>query len=230
MPHLKLEVLARLVDEAPDPVERAHLDACVACQDELAALRDQTESLSLLPELMPPPDAWPAVQRRLRAEKLSRRGPRWRPGPAALRTAAAIVLFMAGGAMGYAVRGPIDGGADTVAAAGSPAAPATAGQEVALSAEEPVVGDAESPASLSLEVERTEEMFASALDRYMRASGTDAPDPAARLAALDNIVLTTAEALHAAPADPVINSYHLTAVAQRRELLRQLATPADWSH
>jgi hypothetical protein len=43
-----------------------------------------------------------------------------------------------------------------------------------------------------------------------------------RLAALEGIVLTTRSALREAPADPVINSYHLTALGQRDELLRQI--------
>jgi hypothetical protein len=72
-------------------------------------------------------------------------------------------------------------------------------------------------------VVEAQEAFQSALDRYMVANGTRATDPAARLAALDNIVFTTAEALNESPADPVINSYHLTALAQRDALIRQIA-------
>ena len=43
-----------------------------------------------------------------------------------------------------------------------------------------------------------------------------------RLAALEGIVLTTRAALNEAPADPVINGYHLTALEQRDALLREL--------
>ncbi len=85
----------------------------------------------------------------------------------------------------------------------------------------------EQTGDITAEVERTQEAFAAALDRYMIANSIEAPDPAARLAALDNIVLTTAEALNESPADPVINSYHLTAVAQRNELLRQIAASGE---
>ena len=37
------------------------------------------------------------------------------------------------------------------------------------------------------------------------------------------IWLTTAEALNESPADPVINSFHLTALAQRNAMLREIA-------
>ena len=54
-----------------------------------------------------------------------------------------------------------------------------------------------------------------------------APDPVNRLAALEGIVLTTRAALNEAPADPVINGYHLTALEQRDAILRQIqAQPA----
>ena len=43
-----------------------------------------------------------------------------------------------------------------------------------------------------------------------------------RLAALEGIVLMTGAALSEAPADPVINGYHLTALEQRDALLRQI--------
>jgi hypothetical protein len=43
-----------------------------------------------------------------------------------------------------------------------------------------------------------------------------------RLAALEGIVLTTRAALDDAPADPVINGYHLTALEQRDAILRQI--------
>lgn len=218
MRHLKLEALARLVDEASDPDETAHLAACEECRQELEALREQTEALGTLPKLMPPPDAWPEIQERLRREGLVRNGGRRAPGPGMVRAAAAIALFLAGGAAGFLVRGPIDGDA----------APTVAAMDADRSdgmMDEP--GTGEPSAALGEEVERTEEMFASALDRFMRASGSDAPDPAARLAALDNIVLTTAEALNESPADPIINSYHLTAVAQRKELIRQLSASTE---
>ncbi len=217
MLHLTLEALARLVDEAPDAREEAHLAECSSCQRELEALRGQTEALSTLPKLMPPPDAWPALSDRLRAEGLVRGERRRMVGPGLTRAAAAIALFVLGGAAGFVARGPVEVGPGPMASAQETGPAMDAGGAVS----------GESAVELSQEVERTEELFASALDRFMQASATSAPDPAARLAALDNIVLTTAEALNESPADPVINSYHLTAVAQRKALLRQLSDSRD---
>lgn len=227
MRHLTLETLARLVDDAPEAHEETHLGACEACRDELEALRAQSAALRTLPNVMPPPDAWPALRRRLRAEGVIRGGAR-RLGPAATPIAAALALFLAGGAVGYGVRGPVEAPAAGVVAdaADGPAGSPLADGQSSID-EGRAEGAAPSGAELTEDVERTEEMFAAALDRFMRASGTEAPDPAARLAALDNIVLTTAEALNESPSDPVISSYHLTAVAQRRELIRQLTSAGD---
>lgn len=211
MSHLTLEALSRLVDEAPTTEERDHLDGCPRCREELDALRRQTETLGALPDMSPPPDLWPELQARLREERLVRSPPRVR---GFARIAAALALFVTGAATGFAVRGPVD----TVTV---PAAAPTPGQEPA-----PTLASAPDPmdtGDVAADVERAQESFAAALDRYMMATSSEAPDPAARLAALDNIVMTTAEALNESPADPVINSYHLTAVAQRNELLRQIA-------
>jgi hypothetical protein len=62
-------------------------------------------------------------------------------------------------------------------------------------------------------------------------TGTTQPnDPVARLAALESIAAITRSALYQAPADPVLNGYHLTALAQREATLRQMAAskPGRW--
>lgn len=208
MSHLTLETLARLVDETPTDAERTHLASCEACRRELAALAEQTRQLATLPDLVPSPDAWPRIRAELRDQGLLR--PRLAVPNPAVRAAAAVFLFLAGGAMGYAVRGPVDG-----PAAAAPHGPVATGEDAAVAGSGPD-GD---PARA---VEEAGEQFMAALDLYMATSGSPASDPAARLAALDNIVLTTAEALHEAPADPIINSYYLSARAQRDAMLRQL--------
>jgi hypothetical protein len=72
---------------------------------------------------------------------------------------------------------------------------------------------------------QTEEEYLSALTRYAElAMQSGAGDPVARLAALQSIVLTTQAALSQAPTDPVINGYHLNALAQRDAALRQVAS------
>jgi hypothetical protein len=45
-----------------------------------------------------------------------------------------------------------------------------------------------------------------------------------RLAALDQMISTTREAMREAPHDPVINGYYLTTLGQREATLRQLNT------
>jgi hypothetical protein len=60
------------------------------------------------------------------------------------------------------------------------------------------------------------------LDFSALANPVPPPDVVARLAALEAIVRTTGAALERAPADPVINSYYLAALAERTTLLSQI--------
>lgn len=124
MPHLTLEALARLVDEAAEPHEAAHLQSCIPCRRELEEMREQTVLLADLdtPEL--PAGGWDALEARLLAEGLIREAaaaptvpvlrlapatpapaPRawWRhPG---MRAAAAVAVFLAGGVAGASLWG-----------------------------------------------------------------------------------------------------------------------------
>ena len=115
MQHLDLESLARLVDEAPLPHEAAHLRDCLPCRRELAEMREQTEMLAGMGEMDPPAGAWAALEARLVEEQLVRA-----PAPApvtagstgsgralglyrpSVRIAAALALFLLGGAAGAA--------------------------------------------------------------------------------------------------------------------------------
>lgn len=214
MSHLTLEALARLIDEPPGADEASHLAACGACREELEALREQGEALGALPKMVPPPDSWEEIRVRLQQERLIRSTPRRAVSAWAWRAAAAIVLFVAGGATGYAARGAASaepGG--TVAAT----VPVPVGQTLAS------VPSAQDREELTDEVERTQAEFSDALNRFMDANGSTAADPAARLALLDNVLMTAAEALKEAPGDPVINGYYLTTAAQRQAVLRQIA-------
>jgi hypothetical protein len=75
-----------------------------------------------------------------------------------------------------------------------------------------------------LQLRQAEDLYLTALTRYAEiATQAEAGDPVARLAALQSIVMTTQAALNQTPADPVINGYHLTALAQRDAALRQVA-------
>ena len=219
MSHLTLEALARLLDETPSGEEQRHLADCELCQEELAALRGQTDALASLPKMVPAPDGWAELRERLEDERLIAGVSRPRfSGP--LRAAAAIVLFAGGGLLGYGVRGTAEDAAPAQLA-GEPGVTANTDAGGAVDA------DRQEPQGGLQQVEEAQEAFLSALDQYMAATGSSPSDPATRLATLDNIVLTTAEALHEAPADPVINSFHLTALAQRNAMLRQISTSSD---
>src|SRR5690606_8195371 len=76
MAHLTPEELARLVDEAPLPGERHHLEACDLCAAELASYREQTSALAALPAVRPPRGDWEALEARLVAEGLIDAGTR----------------------------------------------------------------------------------------------------------------------------------------------------------
>ena len=105
MQHLTDEELARIADEDPTAAEAAHLAACAECTSELRATREQIVMLAELPDLAPPPH----LERRLRAGlaaeglALSTRARRL----SALRIAASVALFAAGGLAGFLGRGAV---------------------------------------------------------------------------------------------------------------------------
>jgi hypothetical protein len=106
--HLNPEDLARLVDEAPEPAEAAHLRECLVCRRELSEMRDQTAALASLAGDGPAPGAWDDLEARLRAEGLIRGAtvtplrPRW-IRTHGLRAAASLALFLLGGTAGAAL-------------------------------------------------------------------------------------------------------------------------------
>ncbi|MEX1183552.1 MAG: hypothetical protein WEF86_09995 [Gemmatimonadota bacterium] len=261
MSHLSLEALARIVDEPPARDESMHLEACAACRAALDALREDVHALGLLPDLAPPPDAWPALEQRLAAEGLLRQPARG--GAPALgrimQLAAAVVLFLAGSLAGRLTAAPqpvalveesVETGRepqpqsetgsvhDPVLAPaneteresmpGPSADPAPTRHDVRLAHDEPVEGAPRTAADAAVLLRRTEDLYLAALTRYAElATESEAGDPVARLAALQSIVMTTQAALHEAPTDPVINGYHLTALAQRDATLAQVTAEAS---
>ena len=267
MPHLTLETIARLVDGPATGDETAHLETCAACRHELEDMRADAAALAALPAIEPPPDEWAALETRLADEGLlrGRRRMTWRA--AALRSAAAIVLFLLGAAAGTAWRGgespttladatpadptpatplfqPPSEGAATVgirSAAQAAADPAQARSRVVV--EQPAWVRTNPRVAAVLAGQRpddydeavgfyreTEVLYLEALTRMAEMSGGDYGDPYARLAALEAITSITRAALGQAPADPVINGYHVTALAQRDATLRQIAarTTESW--
>lgn len=239
MSHLTLETLARLVDEAPDPTENGHLDICEECRSELEFLRADAAALRTLPDPRPPIAAWDALEHRLGREGLLRRTS-WQTH--AMRIAAALVVFVLGAVMGGTFMRPqqaqMVATTETTRTQPAPAVsqpviidtPLPAAVMTAAPAAGPRVETQQPlrPAATAEEAVRrlraAEDAYLAALGRVSDFSGRAEPtDPVARLAALESIVATTRAALGQAPADAVINGYHLTAVAQRDATLRQLA-------
>jgi hypothetical protein len=296
MSHLTHETLARLVDEAPTAAEAAHLGACAECRVVLEAMQEDVHALSLLPDIEPAPDAWPALEQRLDAEGLIRRRPLFSPARLSW-AAAAVVVFMAGGVAGrmsadvlqpapgarpvadaqsssvgtqspavgthpggQAAMGAYAGGqpspdlrpggqaqvpawadaqagdTDPVLVQGEPApAPGPARRAGSTRLASASYGSAALPRTVddaAALLREAEELYLAALTRYAElASSAEPGDPIARLAALQSIVMTTQAALNQSPTDPVINGYHLTALAQRDATLKQVAaTSSDRWH
>jgi hypothetical protein len=210
MEHLAAETLARLVDDEPQPTERAHLDACEACARELAAYRDQTEALSTLPEIMPPLGDWEVIEAQLRSEGLVRdptlrsrlmlaRTPSWMPA------AAAVVLFLGGAAAGSSL--VMQGGAAPTLTAATVEDAATA-------------------------VRDAEQQYVSAVSNYralMAAEGIDdtGSDPISRYAALEQLVSVSQAAVRHAPGDPFLNGFLASALAERDAVARMVSLTDD---
>jgi hypothetical protein len=251
MQHLMLEALARLVDEPPDETESAHLRECESCRTELADMRRDTAALARLGPIDPAEADWTSLADRLARERLI--GPvtarRFR-GASLLKLAAALALYAVGTATGLALRTrPAPSAvASTSAAPGRAGAPAPlapvsaapesygstptsddaarapAAEAAALARNVASVADASTPEEAVRALQLAERAYLRAYARYAElTSSQQSEDPVARVAALESIVLTTRQALDRAPADPLINGYHLTAVAQRDAALRQIA-------
>jgi len=179
---------------------------------------------------------------------------RWTPR--LLRIAAALALYAVGTATGLAVRGraaaplapapvtapPTHETASSPGAAGTAplAAAATSLEENAAAPPEAadarlasnaaeVAAEPATPEQALRAVQAAERAYLRAYSRYtdLTSGQRQLDDPVARVAALESIVLTTRAALDRAPADPVINGYHLTAVAQRDAALRQIALKSN---
>jgi hypothetical protein len=220
MSHLSIETLARLVDESAESHEAEHLEQCELCRTELEGLRADAAELARLPELEPPATQWLAIEQRLAAEGLLRKQPRaWSRAWARplLQMAAAIAVFLLG-----SYSAPLLARLSPSFTARSVAQQSGSTRGVRNVANVSSINTTQEAADA---VRQTEQAYLNALTHYTELAGrTEAADPVARLAALESIVLTTRAALGQAPADPVINGYHLTALAQRDATIKQLAS------
>jgi hypothetical protein len=219
--HLNAEDLARLVDEVGTDREAGHLATCVKCAAELAEMKRLTRSLRELPEPVMPDDVRRRIARAIEAEPICApvrpsRIPAMASNGGWLRAAAGLALFVLGGASGTFIVAPRLGertDTDT--------RPVSVGRSTRPDPAGGMAGEPTAAAAASLA--RAEAAYLEALSGYARIRyDNDGSDPLSRLAALEGIVLTTRSALREAPADPVINGYHLTALGQRDELLRQI--------
>jgi hypothetical protein len=227
MEHLTAEALARLVDEAPTHEERNHLDSCLSCQGELGALKAQTEALGALPDLRPPRGDWEELEARLISEGLVRgddgSGRSILPsGVGWMQVAAGLVLLLGGAAIGSSL----------TRSAGHPSNAVSADlgrtpELVALPAMQ--VGNVEDAEEA---VRIAEQNYVDALIQYRQmaqSSGrfTLMDDPASRYAALDALVRAGQAAVRQVPADPFLNGFLASAVAEQEAVLRRISNTAE---
>ncbi|UCC26612.1 MAG: hypothetical protein JSU98_05790 [Gemmatimonadales bacterium] len=224
MEHLNLETLARLVDEAPSREERHHLEACIRCRTELSLLQGQTHALGELPDLRPPRGDWAMLEARLMSEGLLRHErsllastPGW------MKVAAAVVLFLGGTGLGLSLNarpatGPGMAGSDG-------ATPFSLASNTATSLDEAAQA-----------VRLYERQYMDALVQYRQlvdAEGSPAgvSSPESRLAALEYLVAAGQAAVQQAPADPFLNGFLASAMAERQATYRaalQEGSADDW--
>lgn len=245
MSHLSTERLAALGDEEPTATEAAHLAACSACARERSAYRTLVAMASHERDAIGIPlTRWESIATALANEQLTTRAPSTTPGVLHvvdgagrtrsvrfLRTpmrAAAGFLLLAGGAM----VGRISAGASPLpiarSATSAPAVPQGAGATTL------VARDPDSVTFASVEEARVTQLRSESLYQQAAAflaehdstgEGDYNPEVVkSRLAALDQMISTTREAMREAPHDPVINGYYLTTLGQREATLRQLNT------
>ena len=252
MSHLSLETIARLVEDEPDTTEAAHLSACAECRTQLEAMTEDVHALAMLPDMAVVPDQWAALERRLAGEGLIQQ-PHRASGAWMMQAAAALLLLLGGALAGRMTapataprtaaaptetRGAVQPGQDA-----PPAVLATDAGQLPAGDATPALRPEPAPRSVTLASDQgmtlppnatmdeaaeylrgAEAAYLEALTRYAElASQAQSGDPIARLAALQSIILTTQAALNETPTDPVINGYHLTALAQRDATLRQVA-------
>lgn len=226
MEHLNLETLARLVDEAPDADERRHLSACQRCRTELELLQGQTGALGQLPDMRPPRGDWAMLEARLMSEGLLRheRSP-LASTPGWMKAVAAVLLFVGGTGLGFALDGAVVPGAST---AGGPSdSPYTLTAGTATS-----VDEAEEAVRLA------ERLYMDALVQYRQL--VDTPEDGAsssartesRLAALELLVAAGKAAVQQAPTDPFLNGFLASTMAERQATYQAALTSSgsanDW--
>jgi hypothetical protein len=227
MQHLDPERLAALHEDPPTADERAHLASCVVCrreQDAFAALADLAlaEGARGLPDIVHiaaapsmPLTRWDALRPVLIAEGLLTSGShdvsllaapvvprtsyRW-----AWQAAAALALVVSGALLGR-LTAPADRAvSSTIATADDSTFTSPADAQAALLRAQTLYESASSWLAVNDTTTHSSDVYR------------------ARLAALDDMLATSREALRTAPTDPVLNQYYLNAASARETTLRQL--------
>jgi hypothetical protein len=232
MSHLSTDRLAALGDEAPTPVEAAHLASCEACAREHAAYRalvtmahEERGAIGI------PLTRFEAIASALAAEQLVvARAARTVGQPARTRSflhmpmrAAAGFLLLAGGAMA----GRVSAGVSPFSfSRPSAVEPGSSSLSSATAIDSTNFASIEEARNAQLHSEARYQQAAAYLAEHdTTVAGEGSPVAyRSRLAALDQMISTTREAMREAPHDPVINGYYLTTLGQREATLRQLNT------
>ncbi len=221
--HLTPQAFARLVDETPNDVERAHLASCESCSDELEAFRDQSAALGQLPDVRPPRGDWAVLEARMASDGLIRVEPglfgKLARTPGWMRTAAMVVLFVGGVGVGVGIAGttgiqPVatspNGTSDARLVSATPAA--TVDEAVQA-------------------VQIAERVYVDALVQLRQMTTDDysvTSDPEARLASLEYAILALQAGVQGAPADPGLNGLLASAMAEKQATMRQVSSATDW--
>jgi len=206
------DALAALVDDALDPPDRGpldeHLDACAACRDLLADLRDIRSLAATLEPIEPPARVWHDARRRIAAaqqEETPLRSIGWRPGwslgGAALAGAAAVAgAVLVIGPTDFTLPPPSNG----------PAGPAREAVATAL--------------------EQIERPHADAIRELEQRIGTGGPIPVAarealtrNLAVVDDAIAESRSAVAADPGAAVPRERLQAGLAHKLTLLRTMA-------
>ena len=238
--HLPTERLAALGDEEPTAVEAAHLAACADCARErsayralVAMARTERDAIGI------PLTRWESIAGAMATEQSApaltlishaqagvprRRAARFMRLPV---RAAAGFLLLAGGAIAGRLSTnlwPVD--ATSVQVATPSADGNTGGTSVGGQRSPATFASVEDARAAQLRSESMYQQAAAFLAEHDSVGARDyGPEMVkSRLAALDQMISTTREAMREAPHDPVINGYYLTTVGQREVALQQLNT------
>ena len=230
MLHLSTERLAELADDMPTPMEAGHLASCDVCAHEREAYRSLVSMAHAEREPFGLPlTRWDAIAAELSApaDASAVREIHSRRSAHPVLQIAAGLLLLAGGTM----LGRISTGARALPSVRTTASASVTSAKDSISTVIPVSDSAtfSSIEEARAAQQRSELLYqqAAAFLARVDTTGAGSGSPVAyrsRLAALDQVITTTREAMRDAPHDPVINGYYLTTLGQREATLRQLNT------